>query len=496
MLQPFMIKVNPTTSGYQLTLQEQKEIATKVEQALGETLFRMSIIANLLSLAVGVALVFFLIDTVSHFTLFAWYTALLVTNMLNIMWNFYLRFSRDQWRQGFYIFLAIICLIFGSALLLFKALQTLYILPFLLIVLVGFNFALIVDFKAALISNLFLLILPILVYFYRGITEFSQHFNADLRVATGLILLGLFFIILSNLTSKLIRRFYHLNYTNIFLSHTLDNMSYQIAFHEENRPTQFNLDVVKELQNAIFNDEFIILYQPIIDLKNGRTVGAEALLRWHNPTLGWVTPEEFIPIAEAHGSIIPLNEWIIRTAGNQLKNWHQQGFQIFLALNLSTKQLEQPNFVGWLKKLMDDIGIDPKYIELELSETIAFQDNTIPMLRALKNEGFSLSIDDFGTGYSGLSNLRLFTPDKIKIDQSFIADLSFLGSKAIITNTIALGKLMNVAITAEGIETEEQLYFLIQNNCDLGQGYFFTSPLDNEEFTEMLRKQTRFLDYG
>lgn len=239
------------------------------------------------------------------------------------------------------------------------------------------------------------------------------------------------------------------------------------------------LELESNLHSAIENNELILHYQPVIDLKTGYLCCVEALIRWKHPALGLIYPDRFIPIAEANGVIIPLGEWVFRAACFQLKLWHDKGIsELKMAINLSSKQLQKTKFDQVAHEILKQTHLDPKYIELELTESAAFQNDTIPILKQFKKLGLGLAIDDFGTGYSGLSNLKLFTIDKLKIDKSFVRDLmTNEDSKAIVTNTIALAKKMHVEVLAEGIETKEQLSFLQEQGCDLGQGYYFSPPV-------------------
>ncbi len=214
----------------------------------------------------------------------------------------------------------------------------------------------------------------------------------------------------------------------------------------------------------------------------------EALAYWKNPILGLVSPTEFIPIAEANGMIIPLGEWILRNACAQLKVWHEKGFATLkTAINLSAKQLQQKNIVQVIINILAEVNLMPEYVELELTETEAFKEEVIPIIKQLKEIGLKLSMDDFGTGYSGLKNLKTFNFDKLKIDKTFVQDLyGHKKSELIMANTIALAKKMNIPVLAEGVETKEQVKFLINHGCDMVQGYYFSTPLDPDEFTELL----------
>lgn len=248
------------------------------------------------------------------------------------------------------------------------------------------------------------------------------------------------------------------------------------------------IEIENHLYVAIKNNELRLRYQPFIELTTGKICGMEALAYWKNPILGLVSPTEFIPIAEANGMIIPLGEWILRNACAQLKVWHEKGFTTLkTAINLSAKQLQQKNIVQVVANILAEINLMPEYVELELTETEAFKEEIIPIIKQFKEIGLKLSMDDFGTGYSGLKNLKTFNFDKLKIDKTFVQDLhGHKKSEIIMANTIALAKKMNIPVLAEGVETKEQVKFLIDHGCDMVQGYYFSPPLDPDEFTELL----------
>jgi diguanylate cyclase (GGDEF)-like protein len=207
------------------------------------------------------------------------------------------------------------------------------------------------------------------------------------------------------------------------------------------------LEVESYLHAALKNNELSLVYQPFIDAKTHRICGLEALIRWKNPVLGFVSPVDFIPIAVANGLIIPIGEWILRTACKQASEWHKQGFtSLKISVNLASKQLLDKNIMKMIAEILEENSLDPAFLELELTETEAFQADVIPILNQANEMGLCLSIDDFGMGYSGLSNLKLFAIDKLKIDKSFVDDvITNNDSKAIVTNTINLAKKLNRA---------------------------------------------------
>lgn len=256
------------------------------------------------------------------------------------------------------------------------------------------------------------------------------------------------------------------------------------------------LNIESMLHNALQNHEFKVEYQPLIDLKTAKICGMEALIRWYNPTLGKLSPDEFIPIAEANGTIIAIGEWILRTACKQTAQWHAKGFtNLQVSVNLSAKQLQQKGIAQNISSILINSNLKPQYLKLELTESKAFRDDVIPIINEIHSLGISLSIDDFGTGYSAFSRLKLFDINQIKIDKSFINDIiTNNDSREIVLNTIALGKRMNIKVVAEGVETVEQVDFLRQHGCDIIQGYYFSRPLDPDAFTNLLYAQVNQVD--
>jgi EAL domain-containing protein (putative c-di-GMP-specific phosphodiesterase class I) len=249
------------------------------------------------------------------------------------------------------------------------------------------------------------------------------------------------------------------------------------------------LEVEKNLHNALHNHEFELQYQPIVDVKTGFICGAEVLVRWRSPTLGYVMPSNFIPIAEMTGIINPLGAWVFEQACKQLKEWHSIGYStMHMAINLSAKQLLRKNIISIINTTLVNTGLTPELIQLELTESAAFQSDVVPILNKFKQMGLGLSIDDFGTGYSGLSSLKLFSIDILKIDKSFTQDLGTNhDNMTIVSNTIALAKKLNIKVVAEGVETLEQLTFLKAHDCDMIQGYYYSPPIDTDDFTQLLK---------
>lgn len=251
------------------------------------------------------------------------------------------------------------------------------------------------------------------------------------------------------------------------------------------------MELEKMLVEALDKNEFKIFYQPIIDIEDLSIIGMEALLRWDHPTLGRISPAKFIPIAEENGFIVKLGEWVLRKACEQNIKWQKSGLKkIFVAVNISLRQFHSKNFVNKVRGILEETGIDPQYLGLEITESIAMEneDYTIKILKELKDMGIYISMDDFGTGYSSLSYLNKFPIDTLKIDKSFINDIvDAKGNNCPIASTIiAMGHNLNLRITAEGVETVEQLSYLKNQKCDTIQGYLFSKPVNSEEFEKLL----------
>lgn len=250
-----------------------------------------------------------------------------------------------------------------------------------------------------------------------------------------------------------------------------------------------------ELRLAISNQEFLLYYQPIVDLKTGKLAGFEALVRWQHPQQGFVSPGAFIPAAEESGLIIPMGSWILEKACAQMQQWHEQFPQatgLMVSVNLSTKQFNQANLPEEVSAILDKTGLDSQYLKLELTESAAMEDvtGTIDQLIKLKALNLKLSLDDFGTGYSSLSYLHQLPTDTLKIDQSFVGRMEETSGKDsdIVKTIITLGHQLGMDIIAEGIETAEQLAGLRKLNCNYGQGYFFAKPLPEEAATALIAK--------
>lgn len=245
------------------------------------------------------------------------------------------------------------------------------------------------------------------------------------------------------------------------------------------------------LRNALKRSEFEVYYEPQIEIKTGKIIGAEALVRWNHPERGRVSPGEFIPMAEEMGLIAPLGEWVLETACRQTKAWQTQGLPpLRVAVNLSARQFEQKNLTERVSQILRETNLDPKCLELELTEGLILQAETAAhqAFTVWRDMGIRIAIDDFGTGYSSLSYPKRFPFDAIKIDKSFIRDLADDRQNAAITIAIIqMAHYMNMTVIAEGVENESELAFLCAHGCDEIQGYFFSPALPRAEFEALLK---------
>lgn len=271
--------------------------------------------------------------------------------------------------------------------------------------------------------------------------------------------------------------------------------NYQIYTPAMNALLLERLAVESDLRHALEREEFVLYYQPQVDMKTRRITGLEALVRWEHPRRGLVPPMEFIPLAEETGLIAPLGEWVLRTACRQNKAWQDAGLPpMRVAVNLSARQFEQPGLARAIAHVLSETGLAPQYLELEITESTAMRnvDYTAGMLRELKEMGVRIAIDDFGTGHSSLGYLKRFPVDMLKIDQSFVRDLPADEHDATLASgIIAMAHELKLEVIAEGVETEEQFAFLQRQRCDEMQGYLFSKPVPTGEFERMLRQTKR-----
>ncbi len=283
-----------------------------------------------------------------------------------------------------------------------------------------------------------------------------------------------------------------IKHANVAVSHAkkLGGNTYEFYAKNINKRSADWLDLANQLRKALDRDEMRLYYQPKIDIKTGRIFGAEALMRWENPTRGLVSPGIFIPMAEDMGIIDALGEWALRIACNQSKVWQLAGLgNLRMAVNVSSQQLHRGKIVRITRDILDSTGLDPQYLELELTESLIVENaaENIAALNQLKEMGISLAIDDFGTGYSSLSYLTAFPVDVLKIDRSFVKHIpGKTNDRAIVTAIVAMARSLNLGIVAEGIETQEQLAFLVGLGCEHYQGFLFGKPVPAAQFIAML----------
>jgi EAL domain-containing protein (putative c-di-GMP-specific phosphodiesterase class I) len=260
------------------------------------------------------------------------------------------------------------------------------------------------------------------------------------------------------------------------------------------------LSLEYSLRRALERDELLLHYQPKIELATGAIVGVEALIRWQHPEHGLIRPQRFIPIAEETGLIVPIGEWVLRTACRQNRAWQDAGLPpIAVAVNVSTRQFRQESLVKTVARILVESGLNPEHLELELTESMVMYnaDAAIAILHELKSLGVRLSVDDFGTGYSSLSYLRRLPIDCLKIDQSFvthIGDRIDTDDGLLAQAIISLGHSLKLRVIAEGVETEAQVRFLKMHACDEAQGFYYSEPLSAHDYARLLADSTGISD--
>ncbi|HKO87401.1 MAG TPA: GGDEF domain-containing response regulator [Burkholderiales bacterium] len=270
---------------------------------------------------------------------------------------------------------------------------------------------------------------------------------------------------------------------------------FQVYRSEIHVDSRLRLLLESGLRHAIARNEMKLMYQPFYDLSRRQIIGAEALLRWHHPELGLISPMQFIPIADETGLIVDIGAWVLQQACAQTKIWHDRGHTPFtIAVNMSAAQFRQPNLTDLVERVLFETQLPPESLELEITETLAMQDapTTAATMRRLKDIGLQLAIDDFGTGYSSLAYLKRFPIDILKIDKSFIRDITVNEDDAAIVRAIlALARTLKLTAHAEGIETREQSKFLVQEGCERVQGFLYGKPLEIEEISRLMQDGTR-----
>lgn len=278
----------------------------------------------------------------------------------------------------------------------------------------------------------------------------------------------------------------------------LGRSNYQFYCESFNSMVLQKLSLENSLRTAIEKKQLFLHYQPQLDIRTRRVIGMEALIRWHHPEKGVISPAQFIPIAEESGLILGIGEWVFREVCQQNKSWQRAGIGFFkVAVNLSGKQFSQKDFVPQLTAIIEETGIDPRYVELELTESILVEDveKHLSTMKELKKIGFKLAIDDFGTGYSSLNYLKRFPLDILKIDKSFVVDVTTNADDAAITGAIiAMASTLQLDVIAEGVEGQDQVSWLQQHGCSLMQGYHFSRPLPADQIPNFMLMQPRELD--
>ncbi len=270
--------------------------------------------------------------------------------------------------------------------------------------------------------------------------------------------------------------------------------NFQFYSQEMSVDSSEKLELENKLRHAIENQELLLYYQPFVDLKSEKIVGAEALIRWNHPVLGMIPPSKFIPLAEETGLIVPIGDWVLKTACAQNKSWQRMGLPpIRVAVNLSASQFQRAGMVEKVKKALQETALSPRYLELELTESILMQktDEMISTLGKFHEMGIHISIDDFGTGYSSLSYIKKFPIDTLKIDQSFVRDITTnLDDAALSIAIIAMAHSLNLKVIAEAVETADQMEFFKSRGCDEIQGYYISPPLPPEVFKAFLNERS------
>jgi diguanylate cyclase (GGDEF)-like protein/PAS domain S-box-containing protein len=248
--------------------------------------------------------------------------------------------------------------------------------------------------------------------------------------------------------------------------------------------------IEESLRRALERQEFSLRYQPRVSLTTGKITGAEALIRWTHPSRGPVPPAKFIPVAEDCGMILPIGKWVLREACQQARAWQDAGLPLTtMAVNISAMEFRNQSFLEGLFLVLEETGLDPKFLELELTESVLMKHagSTQSMLKTLRDRGVQLAVDDFGTGYSSLSYLRKFHIDALKIDQSFVRQIATGPDEtSIVTAVISMGRSLKLRVVAEGVETQEELAFLQTHQCDEAQGYYFSRPVLPRQFAKLL----------
>jgi diguanylate cyclase (GGDEF)-like protein/PAS domain S-box-containing protein len=323
------------------------------------------------------------------------------------------------------------------------------------------------------------------------INSFKEPFNVDDKVLSIQTSIGISIYPQNGRDSNSLTR-----HADIAMYHAKNTGRGQFSFFDSsmNKHLEQRLTIERDLRDAIHKKQFLLHYQPQIDLNTRKLIGVEALIRWQHPQRGMVSPVDFIPIAEDYGLIHQIGEWVLQQACEDIKNWEINGFSNFkVAVNLSLRQLQSGDLFDKISQILKNTGVDGTRLELELTESVMMENHaaTVDFMTQCKDLGIHFSIDDFGTGYSSLSYLtKLPLLDKLKIDRSFIQDLSeHDDANTIVSAVVNMAKSLRLNVIAEGVETLEQLNYLIESGCDTVQGFYFSRPLHYDELTKFLIQQ-------
>jgi len=291
-----------------------------------------------------------------------------------------------------------------------------------------------------------------------------------------------------------------LQYSNMAMNRAKENGKNTYSLFESHMNIKLleKYELEEDLRQAIKKQELILYYQPQIDIKTGKMVGVEALIRWNHPTKGLIPPMKFIPLAEETGLIIPIGEWVLRTACSQSSKWTKKGFEnLRISVNLSAKQFQQPDLVEMIVGILKETNMRPELLDLEITESVAMMDLDLTkrVLQHLRSKKINISLDDFGTGYSSLNYLKQLPINTVKIDKTFVDNITDdVSQQTIAKAVIDLSHNMDLYVTAEGVETWEQFTFLKFQKCDKVQGYLFSTPLPLDEIEKIISQDKGFIE--
>jgi EAL domain-containing protein (putative c-di-GMP-specific phosphodiesterase class I) len=285
----------------------------------------------------------------------------------------------------------------------------------------------------------------------------------------------------------------------MYHSKKIGRNTFSLFTHDMGEGVSRRLLLEEQMRGGLSRGEFSLNYQPKVDLRTNRVSGVEALVRWENEALGKVTPDEFIPVAEQSGLIVELGQFVISEAIRSMSAWKEAGYNVGMAINLSPRQLHDPNLVSFITDAIEMSKIDPRLIELEITEGVLMsgQRYITEALQSLNSVGVKLAMDDFGTGFSSLSYLRKYSFDTLKIDRSFIADLMIdEEDRELVNAIIAMAHSLSLDVVAEGVETIEQLDYLKSQDCEYAQGYLQGRPMSFDGITQALSEERKLLSSG